>query len=135
MKQFNKFYCSPLCLVLVLFSNIFGFLDETIAMSSDISTLLDSSVVLYLDSNGNYVLAMGESEVTLEMQYGIVLKSALRQLSNEEFVVMKMLTFDNNKGEYRVSEKVKVDGVYYKEDPSSVFRNPKSEASAASDNT
>lgn len=50
-------------------------IEETVNMNSDISTLLETEVTLYLDMNGNYILAMGESEVTLAMQYGIVART------------------------------------------------------------
>ena len=44
-------------------------------MSSDVSTLLDENITLYLDSNDNYILVMGDSEVTLSGQYALVART------------------------------------------------------------
>jgi len=83
-------------------------LEETAAMSSDISTLLDSEVELYLDSNGNYILAMGESEVTLAMQYGIVARTpaasdVMYDDNDEPYVRLQIIDENGNKIAYKVT--------------------------------
>ncbi|MBQ7668997.1 MAG: S-layer homology domain-containing protein [Clostridia bacterium] len=50
-------------------------IETTAEMSSDVSTLLDENITLYLDSNDNYILVMGDSEVTLSGQYALVART------------------------------------------------------------
>ena len=83
-------------------------LDETANMSSDISTLIDSEIELYLDSNGNYVLAMGESEVTLAMQYGIIARTpsasdVMYDDNDEPYVRLQIIDENGNKIAYKVT--------------------------------
>lgn len=83
-------------------------IEETTAMSSDISTLLDSEVELYLDSNGNYILAMGESEVTLAMQYGIVARTPassdiMYDDDDEPYLRLQIIDENGNKIGYKVT--------------------------------
>ena len=82
-------------------------MDEVEALSSDISTLIDSEVSLHLDSNGNYVLAMGESEVTLARQYGIVARTPqasdiMYDDNDEPYLRLQIIDKDGNKIAYRV---------------------------------
>lgn len=82
-------------------------MDEVEALSSDISTLIDSEVALHLDSNGNYVLAMGESEVTLARQYGIVARTPqasdiMYDDNDEPYLRLQIIDKDGNKIAYRV---------------------------------
>lgn len=82
-------------------------MDEAEALSSDISTLIDSEVSLHLDSNGNYVLAMGESEVTLARQYGIVARTPqasdiMYDDNDEPYLRLQIIDKDGNKIAYRV---------------------------------
>ncbi len=82
-------------------------IDEVEALSSDISTLIDSEVSLHLDSNGNYVLAMGESEVTLARQYGIVARTPqasdiMYDDNDEPYLRLQIIDKDGNKIAYRV---------------------------------
>ena len=83
-------------------------IEETVTMSSDISTLLDSNVELYLDSNGNYILAMGESEVTLAMQYGIVARTPaaadiMYDDNDEPYLRLQIVDEKGNKIGYKVT--------------------------------
>jgi len=83
-------------------------LEETVAMSSDISTLLDSEVELYLDSNGNYILAMGETEVTLAMQYGMIARTPLAtdvmyDDNDEPYLRLQIIDENGNKIAYKVT--------------------------------
>jgi len=50
-------------------------IEETENLSSDVSALLDENIILHLDSNGNYVLVMGNCEVDLGDQYAMVAKT------------------------------------------------------------
>lgn len=82
-------------------------IDEVEALSSDISTLIDSEISLHLDSNGNYVLAMGESEVTLARQYGIVARTPqasdiMYDDNDEPYLRLQIIDKDGNKIAYRV---------------------------------
>lgn len=82
-------------------------LDEVENLSSDISTLIDSEVTLHLDSNGNYVLAMGESEVTLARQYGIVARTPqasdiMYDDNDEPYLRLQVIDKDGNKIAYRI---------------------------------
>lgn len=82
-------------------------LDEVESLSSDISTLIDSEVTLHLDSNGNYVLAMGESEVTLARQYGIVARTPqasdiMYDDNDEPYLRLQVIDKDGNKIAYRI---------------------------------
>ena len=83
-------------------------LEEVVGMSSDISTLLDSEVELYLDSNGNYVLVMGESEVTLAMQYGIIARTPassdiMYDDNDEPYLRLQIIDENGNKLGYKVT--------------------------------
>jgi len=83
-------------------------LEETANISSDISTLLDSEVELYLDSNGNYILIAGESEVTLAMQYGIVGRTPgasdiMYDDNDEPYVRLQIIDENGNKIAYKVT--------------------------------
>ena len=83
-------------------------IEETVDISSDISTLLDSEVELYLDGNGNYVLAMGESEVTLAMQYGIVARTPssadiMYDDNDEPYLRLQIIDEKGNKIGYKVT--------------------------------
>lgn len=82
-------------------------LDEVESLSSDISTLIDSEVTLHLDSNGNYILAMGESEVTLARQYGIVARTPqasdiMYDDNDEPYLRLQVIDKDGNKIAYRI---------------------------------
>ena len=82
-------------------------MDETEAISSDISTLIDSEVTLHLDSNGNYVLVMGESEVTLARQYGIVARTPqasdiMYDDNDEPYLRLQIIDESGNKVAYKV---------------------------------
>lgn len=82
-------------------------IDEVEALSSDISTLIDSEISLHLDSNGNYVLAMGESEVTLARQYGIVARTPqasdiMYDDNDQPYLRLQIIDKDGNKIAYRV---------------------------------
>ena len=83
-------------------------IEETVNMNSDISTLLDSEVTLYLDGNGNYILAMGESEVTLAMQYGIVARTPqasdiMYDDNDEPYLRLQIIDEKGNKIAYKIT--------------------------------
>jgi len=83
-------------------------IEETANMSSDISTLLGSDVELYLDSNGNYVLAVGESEVTLAMQYGVIARTPastdiMYDDNDEPYLRLQIIDEAGNKIGYKVT--------------------------------
>ncbi|MBP3284403.1 MAG: S-layer homology domain-containing protein [Clostridia bacterium] len=83
-------------------------LDEVVAMSSDVSTLIDNEVTLHLDSNGAYVLAMGESEVTLAGQYGIVGRTPVASDimyddDDDPYLRLQIVDEKGNKVAYKIS--------------------------------
>lgn len=83
-------------------------MEEVTNMSSDISTLIDAEVTLTLDSNGCYVLAMGESEVTLARQYGIVARTPsatdiMYDDNDEPYLRLQVVDEKGNKIAYKVT--------------------------------
>ena len=76
-----------------------GELEDAKAMTSDIATLLKDEITMYLDPNGNYLLVMGESEETLEGQYGIIARTPIAsdvQYDDESNPYMKLHIIDEN---------------------------------------
>ncbi len=87
------------------------------------SLSINTFVMVYLDVFDNAVYI--KSDYGRNMQYGVSLKTVFRQTGNSEYVVMKMLTPDGYVSEMKVSDKVKVDGVYYKNDAENVYKKLK----------
>ena len=85
--------------------------------------VIGQSVVAYIDAFDNIVYI--NVDYGREMQYGIVQKSAYREVGDSSYVIFKILTFDNNSAEYKVSNKVKLDGVWFKDDAKNVYKKLK----------
>lgn len=84
---------------------------------------VNSFVMVYLDAFNNIVYL--KSDYGRNMQYGVALKTVIRNTGNSEYVIMKMLTPDGFVSEMKLADKVKVDGVFYKDDPQNVYKKLK----------
>lgn len=83
-------------------------LEEVSAISSDVSTLIDEEVTLHLDSNGGYVLVMGETEVSLAGKYGIIGRTPtasdiMYDDNDEPYLRLQIVDENGNKVAYKVS--------------------------------
>ncbi len=87
------------------------------------SLSINSFVMVYIDVFNNAVHI--KSDYGRDMQYGVALKTVYRQTGNSEYVIMKMLTPDGYVSEMKLSDKVKVDGIYYNNDAQTVYKKLK----------
>ena len=85
-------------------------IEETEAITSDVSSLLDEDVILHLDSNGNYVLVMGNTEVDLVDQYAMIARTPQASDVNYDdndnpYLRLQIINSEGNKTSIKVTGK------------------------------
>lgn len=85
-------------------------IEETENLTSNVSALLDENIVLHLDSNGNYVLVMGNCEVELGDQYALVAKTPQASEVNYDdndnpYIRLQIIDSNGNKTSIKVTGK------------------------------
>lgn len=85
-------------------------MEDTASLSSDIATLMDTEITIHLDSNGSYSLIMGDSDVTLAGQYGIVARTPIASDimyddNGDPYLKLQIINENGNKVGFTVSGK------------------------------
>lgn len=88
--------------------------------AADESIILSKNIITYIDVFGNAVYI--KSDYGRDLQYGLVLKATYRNTALEGKVILKMLTLGGEIIEFDLAEKVKIDGVSYKNNPEDAFK-------------